>query len=311
MNDTAIIIVTYNSGAEVGPCLDAALLTGSEIVVVDNASSDNTRAEVIRRGVTLIANEHNRGFAAAVNQGFRSTSAANVLLLNPDAVLQSSLDILTTQCNLPGVGAAGGRTLDHDGQPQAGWMVRRLPSAAALCLEVLGVNRIWPANPVNWRFRCYDLNLSSLAPIPVEQPAGAFFMVRRQVWSDIGGLDERFYPLWFEDVDFCNRILASGLSILYVPRAVAKHTGAHSIRKMSLEFREICWYGSLLEYASKHYSSYQRRLVCCSVVAGSVLRAIFNAFHRGGWQEVAIYRKIVRLAWRHFASREPRLESLS
>ncbi len=303
MNDIAIVIVTYNSGAEIGECLDAAIVTGSEIIVVDNASSDDTRAEVGKRGVRLIANSDNRGFAAAVNQGFRATTAPNVLLLNPDAVLQSPLTSLVAQCNLPGNGAAGGQTLDSTAKPQAGWMIRRLPTPAALCLEVLGANRLWPRNPVNWRFRCYDLDLSPSTPLTVEQPAGAFFMVRRQVWVDVGGLDERFYPLWFEDVDFCNRILAAGLRIFYVPDAVAKHTGAHSIRKMPLEFREICWYRSLLEYASKHYSSSQRRLVCCSVVAGSVLRLIFHFFHRGGWKDVAIYKKIVGLAWRHFMSR--------
>ena len=70
MNDIGIIIVTYNSAAEIGECLDAALTSGAEIVVVDNASQDRTIAEVARRGVRLIANTGNRGFAAAVNQGF-------------------------------------------------------------------------------------------------------------------------------------------------------------------------------------------------------------------------------------------------
>ena len=70
MSDIGIIIVTYNSSAEIGACLDAALATGAETVVVDNASQDGTVAEVARRGVRLIANSENRGFAAAVNQGF-------------------------------------------------------------------------------------------------------------------------------------------------------------------------------------------------------------------------------------------------
>ena len=56
MTDIGIIIVTYNSAAEIGACLDAALATGAEIVVVDNASDDGTIAEVARRGVRLIAN---------------------------------------------------------------------------------------------------------------------------------------------------------------------------------------------------------------------------------------------------------------
>ena len=63
---TGIVIVTYNSAAVIGACLDAAIPSGAEIVVIDNASSDSTTAEVTRRGLHLIANATNRGFAAAL-----------------------------------------------------------------------------------------------------------------------------------------------------------------------------------------------------------------------------------------------------
>ena len=65
MSDIGIVIVTYNSAAEIGACLDAALASGAQIVVVDNASHDGTAAEVVRRGVRLIANSANLGFAKA------------------------------------------------------------------------------------------------------------------------------------------------------------------------------------------------------------------------------------------------------
>jgi GT2 family glycosyltransferase len=78
--EIGIVIVTYNSGEEIGPCLDAATPTGAEIVVVDNASSDNTAAEVERRKIRLIRNSENRGFAAAVNQGFQALAAKYVVL---------------------------------------------------------------------------------------------------------------------------------------------------------------------------------------------------------------------------------------
>ena len=69
MPEAGIVVVTYESEAEIGACLDRALPTGAEIVVVDNASTDRTRQEVTRRNVRLITNPENRGFAAAVNQG--------------------------------------------------------------------------------------------------------------------------------------------------------------------------------------------------------------------------------------------------
>src|ERR1039457_6312553 len=161
MSDVGIIIVTYNSAAEIGACLDAALASGAETVVVDNASTDGTIAEIARHGVRLIANSENRGFAGAVNQGFGVLNSHYVLLLNPDAVIQTSLEPLRQACELPGAAGAGGKLVDAAGQPQAGFIVRGLPTPAALALEALLPNRIWPGNPVNRRYRCLDWDSSA------------------------------------------------------------------------------------------------------------------------------------------------------
>src|SRR5690348_16214405 len=107
MAEIGIVIITYNSAAEIGPCLDAALATGAEVIVVDNRSGDTTLAEVQRRGVRLIANTTNRGFAAAENQGISILNSTYVLLLNPDAVVVSGLEPLREACSLPGAAAAG------------------------------------------------------------------------------------------------------------------------------------------------------------------------------------------------------------
>src|ERR1022692_1470778 len=232
MSEIGIIIVTYNSAAEIGACLDAAIASGAEIVVVDNASGDGTIAEVARRGVRLIANSENRGFAGGVNQGFAVLNNPYVLLLNPDVVIQTSLEPLRQACDLTGSAGAAGRLLDPSGKPQVGFMIRRLPTPAALILEALLLNRIWPGNPVNRRYRCLDWDISS--PSMVEQPAGAFLMVRRAVWLEVGGLDEGFFPLWFEDVDFCRRVRDRGFRLYYIPEAVAKHTGGPSTPNLEL-----------------------------------------------------------------------------
>src|SRR6266702_3806602 len=140
MSNVGIIIVTYNSAAEIGPCLDAAVASGAELVVVDNASHDGTIEEVARRGVRLIANSENRGFAAAVNQGFTVLTTPYVLLLNPDAVIQNGLEALREACDLPGSAGAGGQLVDAAGQPQVGFMVRGLPTPAVLIMEALLLN---------------------------------------------------------------------------------------------------------------------------------------------------------------------------
>lgn len=298
MSDIGIIVVTYNSAAVIGACLDAALGAGAEIIVVDNASADRTLAEVQRRGVRFIANSSNRGFAAAVNQGCAELNSPYLLLLNPDAILSSSLEPLRAACDLPRAAGAGGRLLDASGQPQVGFMVRRFPTPATLILEVLLLNRIWPGNPVNWKYRGLGLDYSR--PQPVEQPAGAFLMIRRDVWQQLGGFDEKFWPLWFEDVDFCRRAIDKEYSLYYEPRAVAKHTGAHSIPALTLEMRRIYWYGSLLRYSAKHFRPAGVRAVCLAIVAGSCLRSVFESVLEKSLRPIATYGSVVQMAGRVF-----------
>jgi GT2 family glycosyltransferase len=296
MAEIGIVIVTYFSEAEIGPCLDAVLGAGADVVVVDNGSRDGTVAEVARRGVRLIANATNLGFAAAVNQGVTVLKSAYVLLLNPDAVLQGGLTRLREACDLPGAAGAGGRLLDSGGRPQAGFMVRALPTPAALILEVLLLNRLWPHNPVNRRYRALGLDYSTR--VVVEQPAGAFLMIRRAVWQELGGFDEGFRPLWFEDVDFCRRAVDQGYLLYYEPGAVAIHTGAHSISKIAVELRPVYWYSNLVRYAAKHFRPSALRVVCLAVLTGAFPRAVAESAAARSLKPLAAYRKVARLASR-------------
>ncbi len=155
----------------------------------------------------VIANHENRGFAAAVNQGVAATDAEFVLILNPDVKLLTSVDALVEASERYGL--AAGKLTDLNGRAQTGFTLRRFPTATALIFELFGINRLWPSNPVNRRLslsRSVDLD----QPGSVEQPAGAFLMFRRDVWERLGGFDERFHPIWFEDVDFCRRAIDSG-----------------------------------------------------------------------------------------------------
>jgi GT2 family glycosyltransferase len=296
MTGVGIVIVTYNSEADIGPCLDAALATDAEVVVVDNASSDGTLDQIRRRSATLIANPVNRGFAAAVNQGIRSIGTEFILLLNPDAVLKTSLEPMREVCASPQTGAVGGKLVDSNNAVQTGFTVRSLPTPMALALEALLINRLWPSNPVNWHYRCYGFNLDE--PARVEQPAGAFMMFRREVWESLGGLDEAFYPIWFEDVDFCKRLQDHGYYVYYEPRAVATHRGGHSIRKILLEKRELYWYGSLLKYGSKHYFTGTARCLCLAVIVGSLLRMTLGIVLQRNFKPIAVYGQVIKIAGR-------------
>jgi len=294
MNRIGIVVVAYNSEREIGRCLDS-LPAGAETVVVDNASRDGTRTEVANRpAVRLIANPWNRGFAAAANQGIGALDSDLALLLNPDVEIVSGLDSLASQCAQPGVAAAGGKLLGEDGRSQAGFMVRRLPTPLTLAFETLGLNRLFPGNPVNRRYRCFDLDPDAEAS--VEQPAGAFLMMRRDAWRQLGGFDESFYPVWFEDVDFAKRAAMAGYTMRYSPLTVAKHSGAHSVAQLPRSTRDLHWYGSLLKYGVKHFARDGVVLVCTSVVVGSVLRTVLALLPERRLEALYSCARIIRLA---------------
>lgn len=296
-------MVTYNSGAVIRGCIDALRRQAPDvsILVVDNASSDDTVA-VVRscENVSCIANESNLGFAAAVNQGARAAfsgpetsgipDADFVLILNPDVQLTTPIHDLTEGCRIHGI--AAGQLTDSSGRPQIGFSVRRLPTATALAFEMLGLNRLWKSNPVNRHYRYLDRDPQQ--PGAVEQPAGAFLMVRRDVWDRLGGMDESFYPVWFEDVDLCRRALDLGYRIEYIPSVTAVHEGGHSVGVLPPGCRALYWCDSLLRYGAKHFQAGRYKGVCVAVLLGSVARGLAGFVRERNLELLTVSMKIAR-----------------
>lgn len=292
----AAVIVTYNSADVIHSCLEALskMSPGTTAIVVDNASADDTVERVrARSGVHLIANSENRGFAAAANQGAREAGESElVLFLNPDVELLAAVEQLTEPARRHGL--AAGRLVDAAGRTQAGFTLRRFPSPVTLVCELFGINRLWPSNPVNRRYRYLDRDYDQ--PGIVEQPAGAFLMVRRDVWKELGGFDEQFYPVWFEDVDFCRRAVSAGYQIAYVPSVAARHKGAHSVGKIPGGRRATYWCVSLLTYGAKHFRVGGFRAVCAAVALSSIPRMVVGMIAGRTLSSGGIYLKIIRFA---------------
>ena len=266
-----VVVVTHNSDAVLGACLESCRkFANAPVLVVDNASSDQSVIVAQQAGVMVCANAENRGFAAAVNQGVTQLGTDLILLLNPDAELLSPVEPLVLACSDPGTGASAGALVDAETHlPQQGFSVRRFPTATTLVFETLGLNRLFPWNPVNRRYRCTGLNLANATLI--EQPAAAFFLFRRDAWADVGGFDESFDPIWFEDVDFCKRLANREWKIRYIPEATAAHRGGHSALQLESYQKRSYWFASLLRYARKHCSATGFRVVCGSVLLRSLL----------------------------------------
>jgi N-acetylglucosaminyl-diphospho-decaprenol L-rhamnosyltransferase len=268
-------------------------------IVIDNASADRT-LDRLRAfpSVRVIANQENRGFAGAVNQGLQASDADYALLLNPDVKLLTAIDPLVEASEKYGLSA--GKLVDQNGRAQKGFTIRRFPTPAALAFELLGLNRLWPTNPVNRHYRYLDRDLD--LPGPVEQPAGAFLMIRRDVWESLDGFDERFYPIWFEDVDFCNRAVKNGIRIEYMPQVQACHEGGHSVGSLKSGCRTLYWCASLLRYAAKYFSLWEYRGICLTIILGSLPRSGWSMIRERSFAPATTWVEVVKLAVRHYVT---------
>jgi N-acetylglucosaminyl-diphospho-decaprenol L-rhamnosyltransferase len=270
------IVVAYNSASSIEQCLRALRNeNGWEHIVIDNASCDDTAVRARRADpqARLVRNSENLGFAAAVNQGARLATGKILLILNPDTTARpGGLAALATALESDAVGAAGGALLRENGEVDRGFTVRRFPTPLFMATEILLLNRFWPSNPLNRAYRCLDMDYSKRQE--VEQPAGACLAVKREAWESVGGFDETFFPIWFEDADFCHRLRTQGWKILYCPEAVFAHSGGHSVSQLPLRDRQLLWYGNLLRYFRKHSSRAAVAGLRACIALGMALRSL-------------------------------------
>jgi N-acetylglucosaminyl-diphospho-decaprenol L-rhamnosyltransferase len=282
--DVAILVVNWHARDPLARCLHSLAGTPFQIIVVDNASGDGS-AEMVARDfprVRLLRQDENRGFAGGVNLARRAATADRLLLLNPD--IEATADAIDTLAATldsdPRIGAVGGRLVNPDGTPQDGFNIRRFPTIASLAADLLLLDHIWPENPASRRYLARDVSLA--APADVDQPAAACLMVRASLFDALGGLDERFYPAWFEDVDLCRRIHAAGFRIRYEPRAAFIHHGGIAMRTLGLGPFSRIWYRNLERYVRKHHGIAAWLLIKCLIVAGMLPRIAIATIRRDG-----------------------------
>jgi GT2 family glycosyltransferase len=247
--DLSVIIVNWNTRAELRACLKSLRVSGAELIVVDNASADES-AQMVRETfpeVVLIANSENRGYAAANNQGIARSRGEFLMLLNPDTELPPEapgqlVDFLRAH---PKAGAVAPRLVHPDGRVQES--VRGWPTPGALFTEATGVRL--PGDP-------YRVAVAELTePVRVPQPMTSCLVVRRSALEQVGNLDERF-PIFFNDVDFCFRLWEAGWEVWYLPAVRVLHHGGASTRQVRPKMiRES--HRSLCDFYAKHY---RRRL---------------------------------------------------
>ena len=256
---SAVVIVNWNSGERLKPCLES-LPANPATVVIDNASADDSVEQAKQSGVaaTFIQNTSNRGLAPAINQGFAETSSAYVLLLNPDVrVLPGAVEILETVLDSnPRAGAVGGYVNEK-------YLPRPLATPWTVVRENCGV-------PVG-----------ALHAQEVGQAAAAALLVRREAYAAAGGFDERFFPAWYEDVDFCRCLHAAGWEVRFAREAKFVHEGGYSARALGTSDFAVAYYRNQLRYIHKHFGAAAGLMVRLSIVAGMAARMIVSPSRAG------------------------------
>ncbi len=271
----SIVIVNWNSGKLLGNCVRSLLENagGCPIVIVDNASDDSSLEFSAKAGadISIIRNSRNVGFAAACNQGWKASSGAYVLFLNPDTEAYSgSIHCLERAFPMDGsVWAVGGRLVSRFGKQDA--YIRPFPTVWRVAREMLLLDEIFSLVR-----RRPDPISNDKGPIEIDQPAAACLMIAREALEKIGGFDEAFQPAWFEDVDLCRRIWDQGGHIRYQPAARFLHQGGYSLQRMTSQDFLECFHKNQIRYFQKHHGKRAAGRVRNLIVCGLALRSAIS-----------------------------------
>ncbi|MHB1921823.1 MAG: glycosyltransferase family 2 protein [Chitinophagaceae bacterium] len=255
MMDLSVIIVNYNVKYFAAQCLDSVRKASGnlqvEVWVVDNHSSDGSVnfLKSLFPAVNFMENLSNRGFGAANNQAAHFCEGRYILLLNPDTILsEDSLRKCVEFLDLhPEAGAAGVRMIDSQGRFLRE-SKRSFPSPGAALSKILGLTSLFPRS--KWWSRYYLGHLNAKENHSVEVLAGAFMMVRRKVWEEVGGFDEDFF-MYGEDIDLSYRIARSGYLNFYFASTTILHYKGESTRKGSLNYVKM-FYQAMSIFSRKH-----------------------------------------------------------
>jgi GT2 family glycosyltransferase len=228
---TAVVVVWNHAALSFG-CLRALRQARIplELVIVDNGSTDQTD-DLLERidGVTVRRNQSNLGFPAAINQGAAAARGTFLLFINNDLeVLPGAIEHLVEQMSDESIGAVGGKLV---------WPTGLLQEAGSIIWSdgsCLGYGRGGDPAAPEFTF-ARDVDFCS----------AALLLTRRDLFVRLGGFDEEYRPIYYEDVDYCVRVWKSGSRVVFEPRATAIHgefassTGVSAVERLQLERRPI------------------------------------------------------------------------
>lgn len=260
-----VIIVNYRTAPLTVQCLaslapEVPALRGGRVIVVDNASGDdslaNVGAAIERRGwagwAELIALPRNGGFAYGNNAAVRrvrelDANFAAVVLLNPDTIIRpGAIACLAAFLDSNAeVGIAGALIEDPNGRPELSAHPDPSPLGELVAAAQLRLLERWLPR--------HAARPPSSFPHASDWVTGACMAVRREVLDAVGPLDEQYF-LYFEEVDYCVRARRQGWSCWFVPGARVVHfEGASTGIQLARRRRPAYWFDSRRRFFVKRY----------------------------------------------------------
>lgn len=266
-NELDVVVVTWNSALQL-PAALRALPEWGRVIVVDNGSVDQSIEVARAAGAFVVQVPRNIGFPAAVNRGLAEVTATNVLLLNPDLVVdpQAVERCLHVLHSSPEVGLVGPATTLPDGRPEPA-AARRDRRGWHVLLESLGVvhlDRRFDRQMVHDRRRDRD----------VDAVNGAFMLTRTELLRSLGGLDETVF-MYLEDADICRRVRDAGYRVRFVANAHAVHEGGASTARGDTS-EQARAYLHRIDADVEFIRRYGRRGEAGLALASFVLRSLFG-----------------------------------
>ena len=277
----SLIIVNFNAGTYLRDCVASAEKDSDQILVVDNASTDNSTSDLRHefsglKKLQVIQNSENLGFSKACNIGMRCASGHFLLFLNPDCVVgpEAVQRLMQALENRKDVGMVGGLIVFPDGSEQPGGR-RAIPTPWRSFVRTFHLSHLAERYP-----RLFSDFLLHRHPLPdhaveVEAISGACMMVRREALADVGPLDEGYF-MHCEDLDWCMRFRQKHWKILFVPDAKVMHHkgGSSASRPIFIEWHK---HKGMVRFYRKFFRHQYPSLLMLLVVLGVWARFVAKA----------------------------------
>jgi N-acetylglucosaminyl-diphospho-decaprenol L-rhamnosyltransferase len=256
MLDVSIIIVNWNVLQLLAACLESIQRSPNppslEIIVVDSASSDESVAMLKQRfpDVITLAQTENIGFTRGNNLGMKSARGRYLFLLNPDTeIIDDALTQMVDYLDMhTQVGILGPHTYNTDRTTQS--TRRRFPSLAVGIFESTWLQ---PFAPKQLLDHFYVNDAPENATLEVDWVQGSALIARREVYEQIGGLDEG-YIMFSEELDWCKRAKDANWRVIYYGDAHIIHHGGKSTEQVVAR-KHIHFQESKLRYFRKHHGA--------------------------------------------------------